>query len=192
MFSDTESAPSAIDPPRSVWPTVWGWIAIAWAALGVLMLCCMFIGLAMQGTGSDTNPMPNSIKVVTLITTVVAVILTVVLFGGGIGLLRRKRSARGWMLTYVVASLLWIPASLIATKVIGPERDAFNRRAMSEQIDEMERNGDKAPDFLKDMAAGKSNPFGWVEPTCIMLSSIVPLAFGFIILRKREEIDRWP
>jgi hypothetical protein len=150
----------------------------------------MIGGLAMSG-GSDTNPMPRSLKIEGAVQVIVGLVTAVILLAGAVGLLRRRKSARGWLLTYVIASLLSVPMYLIAMKITGPDRDAFQRRQWSEQIDAMERDGQKAPEFFKEMAAGKSDPTKWIVPLCLGLGCIFPLLLGITVVRKREEMARW-
>lgn len=118
---------SFIDETPSKWPTVIGVISIVLASLGLLCGCAGYFqvplqrwGLKMQSQSGQPDPLAEAqIKIaeqyqmLTIILLTIGMVITLWLLVASIALVRRRRSARGQMIGWAVASILMLAINVV-------------------------------------------------------------------------------
>jgi len=120
------------EPPASKWPTVIGVIGIVLGSLGLLCGCLGYFQVPMQRWGANmakqagqADPMMEAqvkvaeqYQIFTLALLTVGMILGVWMLWGTIQLVRRRRSARGTLLGWAMASTLFLAINIAYQSVL--------------------------------------------------------------------------
>ena len=198
-FDDPLTPPTsgtlAADEPRTKWPTVIGVISTIYACLGIT---CM--GLGAVGTwfgemmyrvfGMDVT-VPTIIKVTTVLSCVLGIILGIILFVGGLRLVKRRRSGVKLLKMWVVMRIVLVLIGVVLAVLTMPAQIQY-QRAINEATNKMLReNGNPEQPFNEATAQRQIFIFSGIGAAVV---SIYPIFLGLYLTRKTidAEIEPWP
>jgi hypothetical protein len=198
MHPETLPAALPTETTPSKWPTVWGVLCLLYAGLTALTSCCGSLGVflgpkfAAMG-GMDMPPSPSIMSIMMIADNVISVFLVLALVMGGIGLLRRRPTARKILLVYVTVRILLAPVQMVSSIAMEKPGAEWGRQIASAQVDAMEKAGQKAPPELV-AAANDTKVSSLARYQSIglpVLFVIFPALLALVLTKKRPEMETW-
>lgn len=181
---------------ESKWPKVIGTISIIYALIG--LMCGLFaVGspwLTEFGTrfaGLDMT-FPLIMKIIAVVSGAIMFILGLMLFFGGIRLLRRKSSGVSLIKKWVIARIVFLLIGYATTVLTAPTQVDFQRQVLDLTNEAMVKGN--RPDLVKDFDEDQTWRLLMIQSAVVTsIIAIYPLFLGFYISRKKisDEVNTW-
>ncbi len=181
---------------ESSWPKVIGTISIIYALVG--LSCSLFVvgspWLTEFGTRFSGIEMtfPQMLKIMAIVSGLIMFILGLMLFFGGIRLLRRKPAGVSLIKKWVIARFAFLLIGFATTVVTAPAQVDFQRQVLDLTNEAMVKGN--RPDLVKEFDEDKTWQLLMIQ-AAVMTSvvAIYPLFLGLFLSRKKisDEVNTW-
>ena len=193
-----DSPPIESDPLDLVeetgWPKVIGTLSIIYALVG--LSCSLFVvgspWLTEFGTRFSGIEMtfPQMLKIMAIVSGFIMFILGLMLFFGGIRLLRRKPAGVSLIKKWVIARFVFLLIGFVTTVVTAPAQVDFQRQII-EATNEAMVKGNR-PDLVKEFDEEKTWQLLMIQAAVMTgVVAIYPLFLGLFLSRKKisDEVN---
>lgn len=191
----TEAGPLLDELPPSRWPTVFGVISIIYAIGGLACFTLQGVWLGVMDfipemyRGGVNMPTPLRLTLLALVLPIL--VLGIMLLTGGIGLLRRKRSAVGLLKKWVILRIAMLLIGVVVTVLTAPAQIQMQKQVYDFQVKMMEQAKRTPP-------PPKSDDQIWhgilLQTGIVMgLMAVYPFTLGMFLSRKKidAEVAEW-
>ena len=203
---DHAGASPSILPPDDLggkevrWPTVLAVISMVYAGLAFIANACgaaspFFAPYALRLSGLDMGDfaMPGWLVWVTVGSGIIGLIMAIVLFSGGIALLRRRRNALGilkaWVAVTIVLTILGVGIGFVA---IEPNVQ-LQLEIQDATIKMVKERGGKAGDIPVQTADEMRSQSRYMLAIFGLLPMVYPVIVGFLITSRgrMSDVEAW-
>ncbi len=178
------------------WPKVIGTLSIIYALVG--LSCSLFVvgspWLTEFGTRFSGIEMtfPQLLKIMAIVSGLIMFILGLMLFFGGIRLLRRKPAGVSLIKKWVIARFVFLLIGFTTTVLTAPAQVDFQRQALDATNEAMVKGN--RPDLVKDFDEEQTWRLLMIQASVITsIIAIYPLFLGFYLSRRKisDEVKTW-
>ena len=145
------------------WPGLLGGLSIAFGIITLLGTCCGSGSLALMpfllgSAGMEMPPMPGSILAWIVFDAGVSLVLGLMLFMGGLGLLRRRAGGPRMLLRYAVVRLALVVPMLAIAIALVPASATWSAGFLEAQMKAQEESGQPVTEEQEEALAAARTP----------------------------------